>query len=264
VLKWRKFMQHYTEFAWTNTMQGRPLPVLPITDIASGEATFPVVAGALPPVADFPTPKVTEATNWMRWNDWGIGLLLQDDTVGAERAFGVLRERTPNRVDGWRNLARTKLDDGDIEGAVVLLQEAEKRDPGNAQTAYFFGIAREKTGQLEDAIKAFEAAKVAFPKDRTIHRELGQIRYRLGKYDEALLDFLRVLAIDPEDRIAHYHRMLIYRAKGDDKAADLALKAFDKYKIDENAQEWTNGFRRARPDVNLESQPLHAHELVKR
>lgn len=263
-LRWRKFMQHYTEFAWANTMQGRPLPELPITDIASGEATFPVVAGALPPVADFPAEKVTEGTNWMRWNDWGIGCLLERDTAGATKAFGVLRDKMPKSVNGWRNLARTKLDDGDVAGAIELLQEAEKRNVGDPQTAYWFGIAREKAGQLDDAITAFEAARVAFPGDRTIHRELGQIRYRLFRYDDALKDFLRVLAIDPEDRIAHYHRMLIYRALGDDKAADEAQKAFQKYTIDEGAQEWTNEFRRSRPDVNLESQLVHAHELVRR
>jgi Flp pilus assembly protein TadD len=264
VVKWRKFRQNYVEFTWKNTMPGRPVPDLPITDIAAGEATFPVVAGALPPVAEIAAEKVAEGTAWQRWNDWGVGCLLQRDTAGAARAFGVLRDKTPARVDGWRNLARTKLDDGDIEGAVGLLQEAEKRSPGDAQTAYFFGIARERTGQLDDAIKAFEAARVSFPNDRTIHRELGQIRYRLGRFDEAFGDFLRVLAIDPEDRIAHYHRALIYRAKGDEASADVAQKAFEKYTIDESAQEWTNEFRRARPDVNLESQLLHVHELVRR
>ncbi len=268
VVKWRKFMQHYTEFAWTNTMEGRPLPVLPITDVASGEATFPVVEGANPEThasaPTIPDAKLADATTWQRWNDWGIGCLLENDSVGAQRAFQFVRERFPQRPDGPRNLARIKLAPavgGDIAGAVELLQEADKRDPGNPQTAYFFGVARERTGQLEDAIKAFEDARAAFPGDRTIHQELGQIRYRLGRYDEALADFLRVLAIDPEDRIAHYYRMQIYRAKGDEKAADEAQKAFDKYSIDESAQEWTNAFRRARPDVNLEGQLLHVHEL---
>jgi tetratricopeptide (TPR) repeat protein len=178
----------------------------------------------------------------------------------------VLRDKVPDRVDGWRNLARTKLGtaSGDVAAAVALLQEAEKRDQGSAQTAYFFGVARERTGQYDDAIAAFERAREMFPKDRTVHRELGLIRYRRGEFDAALKDFLEVLAIDPEDRIAHYHRMLIYRAKGDDKAAAEAEKAFAKYSIDESAQEWTNAFRRARPDVNLESQPLHTHELVRR
>jgi len=297
-VKWRKFRQNYVEYAWKNTMQGRPVPDLPITDIASGEVTFPVVAeapgvdktvadgahatfGGNPPdpthvgtgqkitndtfgATDIPDAKIAEGTTWQRWNDWGIGCLLQRDTAAATQAFGVLRDKMPNSVNGWRNLARTKLADGDVEGAVELLKEAEKRDPGNPQTAYFFGVAREKTGQLDDAITAFEAARVAFPNDRTIHTELGQIRYRQHKYEEALKDFLRVLAIDPEDRTAHYHRFLIYSALGDDKAAAEAQKAFQKYTIDENAQEWTNEFRRSRPDVNLESQPVHEHVLVRR
>jgi hypothetical protein len=278
VLKWRKFTRHYTEFAWTNTMQGRPIPELPITDIAAGEASFPVVSGPAPAPAGIESKKIAEGVAWQRWNDWGIGFLLQKDTTGATRAFGTLRDAMPDKVDGWRNLARTKLEDGDVSGAVVLLQEAEKRDPANPQTAYFFGIAREKAGQLEDAIKAFEAAGEAFPGDRTIHRELGQIRYRLGRYDEALKSFLKVLAIDPEDRIAHQHRMLVYRLqagaakdRGDmaafealSKSGDVAEEAFLKYSIDESAQEWTSKFRRERPDVNLESQLLHAHELVRR
>lgn len=266
-VKWRKFRQNYVEYAWKNTMQGRPVPDIPITDIASGEATFSVVGGPQAVTHDtYPidAAKITEGTNWQRWNDWGIGCLLQKDTAGATQAFGVLRDAMPNKVDGWRNLARTKLADGDVEGAVALLKEAEKRDPGNPQTAYFFGVAREKTGQLDDAITAFEAARAAFPNDRTIHTELGQIRYRQHKYEEALKDFLRVLAIDPEDRTAHYHRFLIYKALGDDAAAAEAQKAFEKYTIDENAQEWTNEFRRSRPDVNLESQPIHEHELVRR
>jgi Flp pilus assembly protein TadD len=264
VLKWRKFMQHYTEFAWTNTMQGRPLPELPITDIASGAANFPVTSGDLPPVDPIPAEKVAEGTNWMRWNDWGIGGLVQRDTALATQAFGVLRDKLPNRVDGWRNLARTKLVDGDIAGAIELLKQAEDRDKGNPQTAFFFGVAREKTGQLDDAITAFEAARAGFPEDRAIHTELGQIRYRQFKYDEALKDFLKVLAIDPEDRTAHWHRFLIYKALGDDDAAAHAEKAFKKYTIDESAQEWTNEFRRKRPDVNLESQPVHVHELVRK
>jgi hypothetical protein len=261
VVKWRKFTRHYTEFAYAGTMPGRPVPDLPITDIAGAEASFPVLSGDLPALAAIPSAKVAEM--WMRWNDWGIGCLLERDTTGAVRAFGVLAEQVPDRVDGWRNLARTKLDDGDVAGAVDLLQKAEEKDKGNPQTAFFFGVAREKAGQYPEAIQAFESARAAFPGDRTIRRELGLVRYRLGEYDAALKDFLDVLAIDPEDRIAHYYRMLCYRALGDEKAADLAKKAFEKYTIDESAQEWTNAFRLARPDVNLESQLVHAHQLVR-
>jgi tetratricopeptide (TPR) repeat protein len=257
-LKWRKFRQNYVEFTWGTLFPGRPLPVLPITDIGSSTARFPVVAGVAPKPA--PLPKEA-AAKWIRFNDWGIGFLIQGDTVGAAHAFGVVSELQPDRVDGWRNLARTALDpaDGDPAVAVRYLQEAERRDPDNAQTAYFFGVAREKTGQLEDAILALERAKRDFPRDRTIHQRLGQLRYRLGRYQEALADYLRVLSIDPEDRAAHHGRLQVYLALGDDAAAENAKKAFLKYTIDESAQKWTNEYRRRRPDVNFESNPTHVH-----
>jgi tetratricopeptide (TPR) repeat protein len=262
-LRWRKFTQNYVEFTWKTLFPDRPLPVLPITDLGTSTAKFPVVAGAPPAPAALP-PAAGE--QWVRFNDWGIGFLVQGDTVAAAHAFRVLTEIQPDRVDGWRNLARTALDpsDGDPAVAIGFLQEASKRDPGNAQTAYFFGMAREKTGQLDDAILAFERAREDFPQDRTIHLRLGQLRYRLGRYDEALTDFLRVLAIDPEDRAAHNGRLQVYLAKGDDKAAAEAKKAFLKYSIDESAQKWTNEYRRKNPHVNLESNPIHTHGAPER
>jgi Flp pilus assembly protein TadD len=271
-LKWRKFNRPYTEFVWRSVMPGRPVPDLPITDIAAGRATFDVVAS---PAAAAPVPAERIAKDWQRWNDWGVGLTIQGDTAGSQRAFGTLRDADPARVDGWRNLARAKLVDGDARGAFELLQEADRRDPGNPQTAYFLAQALERLGQLDAALEQFAKAEARFPGDRTIHQQKGQILYRQGKWDDAMRSFLRVLAIDPEDRTAHYHRMLLYRAKAGDAedaqqkrdlehAAAEAEKAFRKFSIDESAQKWTNDFRRDRPDVNFESQPVHVHRLEMR
>lgn len=258
VLRWRKFRQNYTEFTWAAAMPGRPLPVLPITDLASSEVSFPVVTAATPPAA---VPAAAVARDWVRWNDYGIGLLLQGETKAAETAFAAIRDADPKRVDGWFNLGRTKLTVGSVESAVELLQKAESLAPGDPRLAYFFGMAREKAGQLEEAVHAFERARETFPGDRTIHRTLGNIRYRLGRYEDALQDYLRVLRIDPEDRDAHYNRFLLYSAIGDEAAAAQAERAYLKYKLDESAQKWTQEYRLAHPDVNLESQPIHVHDL---
>lgn len=272
-LKWRKFRQNYVEFAWKATMPGRPVPDLPITDIASGSAQFDVVAPGTPaagaPAADVPKERL--AKEWMRWNDWGIGLLLQGDTAGAIEAFTRLRDAVPEKADPWRNTARAKLVDGDARGAYELLIQADARDPGSPQTAFFLGQALEQLGQLDAAVEQYLKSGERFRDDRTIHLSVGRIRYRQGRLDEALAAFLRALAIDPEDRTAHYHRMLIYRAKADDApeaeradlahAAEQAKRAFDKYEIDESAQRWTNEFRRNRPEINLESQLVHVHPL---
>jgi len=44
-----------------------------------------------------------------RWNDWGIGLLLQGDLKGREYAFKRVTEAEPQYADGWLNVARTLI-----------------------------------------------------------------------------------------------------------------------------------------------------------
>src|SRR5204862_5112322 len=133
-VRWRKFRQNYTEFTWKTLFPDRPVPVLPITDLGTSTATFAVVSGKPPVPAALPP---AAAQQWVRFNDWGIGFLIQGDTVAAADAFEHVARLQPDRVDGWRNLARTALDpsDGDPAKAIDFLKEAEKRDPGNAQTA---------------------------------------------------------------------------------------------------------------------------------
>ncbi len=265
-VRWRKFTRQYTEYTWSRVMKGRPVPELPITDVASSMVELAVASGAAPEPAPLAPFGELDYPGWVRWNDWGIGLLLQGDTRGASDAFGRIRDAEPDRVDGWRNLARVALRDGNVRAALDLLQEADARDPGNAQTAYFFGVALEKAGDLEAAIDAFERAREAFPGDRTIHAALGRIRYKLGDLEEALQDLLRVLAIDPEHRVAHYYRFQTYTLlAADDPSYEIAAreaeKAYRKYQPDESAQRWTEEFRRANPLVNREDQPVHVHRL---
>ncbi len=264
-LRWRKFRRDYTEAVWAGAMAGRPVPDLPIDDLALGVADVVVLADAADAAdARAALPSGAVAAQWVRWNDWGIGMLLQGDTRGARRAWEEMAAADPARLDAWLGLARSALRDGNVQRGLEMLRRAEDLYPGNAQIAYFFGVALEKAGRLEDAVAAYERARETFPGDRTIHAALGRLRYNLGDYDEALRDALRVLAIDPEDRQAHYRRFQIYQVLGDDEAAALAENAYRKYWPDENSQQWTEAYRRAAPAVNREDQPVHIHRLERR
>ena len=52
-----------------------------------------------------------------RWNDWGIGLLLQGDLKGAEYAFKKVTEAEPGYADGWLNVARALIQEGETDAA---------------------------------------------------------------------------------------------------------------------------------------------------
>ena len=56
-------------------------------------------------------PKVTREDS-TRWNDYGIGLLRQGDLKGAEYAFQRVTEADPDFADGWLNIARALIQEG--------------------------------------------------------------------------------------------------------------------------------------------------------
>ena len=69
-----------------------------------------------------PTRALTER-RLDRWNDYGIGLFLQGDLKGAARRLSSDRGR-PDNPDGWVNLGRVAVQEGDMERARVVLERA--------------------------------------------------------------------------------------------------------------------------------------------
>jgi tetratricopeptide (TPR) repeat protein len=261
-LLWRKFDQPYLEFAYEFNPQGfkqfDEIPKLPITEICAHEVTFPVVNDGSA-WDDLPEPP---GVNWMRYNDYGIGLLLQGDTRGARRAFTEVARIVPDRVDGPRNLARVAIRDGNLENARHHLTKCEQIAPSDAQTAWFWGVALQEEGQYDYAAMAYERVLQKFPNDRSTHRNLGRTHYLNQQYEKAIDSFDKVLEYDTEDRVAHYHKMLCYKALGNDLEAEKSAFAYELYKLDESAQKVTQKYRLAHPETQHETQPIHTHKLL--
>ncbi len=66
-----------------------------------------------------------------RWNDWGIGLLLQGDLKGAEYAFKKVTEAEPGYADGWLNVARALIQEGETEAAKPYIAEGAGDQPAS-------------------------------------------------------------------------------------------------------------------------------------
>ena len=64
-----------------------------------------------------------------RWNDWGIGLLLQGDLKGAEYAFKKVTEAEPGYADGWVNVARALIQEGETDAAKPYIARAIETAP---------------------------------------------------------------------------------------------------------------------------------------
>jgi len=262
-LLWRKFDRKYTEFAYHANREGfkpfEKVPDLPITEIAAGKVSLTVVAGK----SQYAVAKIdADAAEWMRYNDYGIGSLLEGNTRNAARAFEQVARLQPDKIDGPLNLAKTAVRDGNLDKAYEYLQQCEKIKLGDARAAWVWGLALQEDGRYEKAVLAYQRVLEQFPEDRATWRNLGRTYYLDRKYERALEAFAQVLKIDPEDRMAHYHTMLCCRALGRKQEAERAAAAYEFYQIDESAQEITRTFRLKNPGTNLMAQPIRTHTLV--
>ncbi len=236
--------------------QIKAIPDIPTTVMAQAEASLAVVnAGApLPPAAPFLNKSVRE-----RWNDYGIGLLLQGDLKGAQAAFLKVMEMDPEYADGPVNVARTRLQEGEVDVAVPLLEKALQLSPGLAKAHYFLGSALKTLGRYDEAAEHLQAAAEQYPRDRVVLNELGRVRFYQRRFDDAIASFNRALAVDPEDLDAHYNLMLAYQGAGKVAEADRERILYTRFKANEAAQAITGPYRLKSPHDNNERQAIHEH-----
>ena len=125
----------------SSTVSGpmKEIPDLPITVMAEAEASL-VVIDADAPLLPTPSPEGASSAVRGRWNDYGIGLLLQGDLRGAANAFRRVIEIDPAYPDGPVNLARVLLREGDVEQAIPQLESALELEPGLARAHVFMGM----------------------------------------------------------------------------------------------------------------------------
>jgi tetratricopeptide (TPR) repeat protein len=237
------------------------IPDIPITVMARAEASLRVVPKGtpVPATATFLDKSVRE-----RWNDYGIGLLLQGDLKAAEAAFLKVTEMEPGYADGWVNVARARIQEGNMAGGEEMLRRALTIDQGLAKTHFFLGTALKSLGRYDEAVTHLRTAAAKYPRDRVVLNQLGRVLFLQRQYEPAVSALTQVLAIDPEDLQAHYNLMLAYRGLGKTELANREEVLYRRFKADESSQAITGPYRQLHPDDNNERQSIHEHVAVRR
>jgi tetratricopeptide (TPR) repeat protein len=237
----------------------KAIPDIPITVMAESKATLRVISGTspLPATKAVANPSVRE-----RWNDYGIGLLLQGDIRNAEAVFLKVTQMEPGYADGWVNVARAGIQEGNMSAAEEVLRRALEVDPRLAKTHFFLGTALKSLGRYDEALKHLRTAAGQYPRDRVVLNQLGRVLFLKREYASAIEEFRKVLAIDPEDLQAHYNLMLCYQGVGQAEAAARERVLYLRFKADESAQAITGPFRQLNPNDNNERQQIHEHGRV--
>jgi tetratricopeptide (TPR) repeat protein len=285
-LNYRKFSHYYTQFAYagqpkpgqdakllsanynsqeysfdphnipanvSGNIKGR-IPDLPVITVASAKAAVPLGQTAWTPVV--------RKEDRERWNDWGIGLLLQGDLKGAEYAFKKVTEAEPGYADGWLNAARALIQEGETEAAKPYIEQALKVNSKLGRIYFFKAMIEKADGRYDDALKSLGATLTMYPRDRVALNQAARVLFLQRKYKEALVYLDRVCGVDPEDLQMHYTRMLALRGLGDTAGAAREQALFQRFKAEESAQSITAKPRLLSPEDNNERQQIHDHESV--
>ena len=203
-----------------------------------------------------------DAADWTRWNDYGIGLLLQGDLKNAAAAFEKITQIAPDNPDGWVNIGRARFQEGNLEAAKTALEKALQLSPSLARANFFYAKVLRNQGRYDDAAAHLRLVLEQYPRDRVVHDELGRIYFLQRRYGDAIAEFNATLAIDPEDLEGNYNLMLCYTGLGQGERAAEFQKRYLRFKADEAAQTLTGPYLRAHPDDNVERQPIHEHDSV--
>jgi tetratricopeptide (TPR) repeat protein len=237
----------------------KAIPDIPITEMAQAQ----VIVNVAPKGAKIPeTPAYLDKSVRERWNDYGIGLLLQGDIKNAEATFLKVTRMEPGYADGWVNVARARIQEGDMSGAETVLRKALELDPELAKTHFFLGTALKSLGRYDEAISHLRKAASKYPRDRVVLNQLGRVLFLKRQFTDAIAVLGQVLAIDPEDLQAHYNLMLCYQGSGDTAAAERERRLYERFKADESSQEITGPYRQLHPDDNNERQQIHEHKRM--
>ena len=240
----------------------KAIPNLPITVMAEVKATLRVKQED----QNVPKQKADIENARERWNDYGIGLLLQGDLRSAQTAFREVTKLDSGYLDGWVNIARCRIKEGDMQGAEAMLDKAfaiqKTLPPDNlhrAKVHYFYALVQESYGKYDIAIEHLQRAISQFPRDTRVRNELGRMHFLKREYEAALVQFQKTVEVDPEDLDAHYNMMRCYRALKNLSMAEKSQKLYLRFKADESVDAITGIARRADPDANRERQPIHEH-----
>jgi tetratricopeptide (TPR) repeat protein len=262
-VNYRRFNQHFVDFGLSKGY------VQPVVTMASRTRVLKIgrnEADAAPDAADNAV--------WMRWNNYGIGLLDAQQYADSVHAFEQVAKLRPDYPDAYTNISLAnfqweKYDQSRaaLEKALKLLETAKSGDmtkTNRARALYYLALVERNEGNLDGAIKDLKQVAAAFPESRDAHRGLGFSYYQQHKYEPARLEYERVQEIDPDDLAAHYNLAILYRRLGLRDKATLESAKFADQKDDPTANTYALEYLRKHDEVAAESVPWHVHDEIGR
>lgn len=247
-VNYRHFRQGYLDF-----VLGKNHPAYPVVKVAERTRTLQLGPnGPLKAAAD-------DNPDWMRWNNYGIGLLDAMQYADSVHAFEQVTQLRPDYADAYTNIAVVEISWEKYGSARAGVEKSLQISPGNARALYYLALVERNQGHLDSAITDLRSVVQQFPYSRDARRELGYSYYQEHNYAMARDQYQALQRIDPDDLAAHYNLAILYRRLGMKKQASEESALFADEKDDPMATMYALEFLRQHPEISNESVPWHLH-----
>jgi tetratricopeptide (TPR) repeat protein len=270
-VNYRRFRRGFTDFVFQAPKE------FPIVEIASKSAILKLGANDASASGD-------RKAEMLRWNNYGVALLGQQQYWRADEAFRHVVAIDPSYADGYINLAlaeySTVIDnkregpDGvgnmsvanasyeKYEPALKVLARALEVSPQNPRALYYRGLIFRLQDKLQAAAEDQKYVVSQFPRMRQAQQELGYIYYLQKRYGEAQTQFEILQSINPDDQTAHYYLSLICEQLGMKERAVEEGSAYSEHRDDPTVGRLAQDFWRHYPAVADELAPYHVHGVA--
>jgi tetratricopeptide (TPR) repeat protein len=148
---------------------------------------------------------------------------IQRDAGNLEKAIVLLNQAIqmdPASVYLKRELATVYLQNKEDENAIKVLEDLLKAHPDDVKALILYGGIRQVQKENEAAIKAYEKVIALDPQQEKVYSLLGGIYLDAGNLEQAKRVFTQLLDHIPESYAGHFFLGKIYAEEGQPQAAE--------------------------------------------
>jgi tetratricopeptide (TPR) repeat protein len=117
---------------------------------------------------------------------FGLALWKAGELDSAERALRTASELNPDSIKTWINLARVRLDNDDVQGALMAADAALALDAGSADALHQRGRALAALQRHDDALETLRRAHQIDPDNGYVANTLGYLLLQSDRAGDAL------------------------------------------------------------------------------